>query len=64
MKKVAKTAKKVQYVTSQRKRDVPKATVTINRIGTIRSIFTIEQREREHLTSAAGVTQYDFGVEG
>ena len=39
---------------------VAKATVTINRIATIRNIFTFEQRE--HLVISAGMTQY--GVEG
>ena len=36
-----------------------KATITTNRIGTIRSIFTSEQGE--HLITAAGLTQYALG---
>ena len=51
----------------QRSREVQneraaKATTTINRIGTIRSMFTFEQRE--HLVMSTGMTQYAFGVEG
>ena len=62
--------KQVGYQLSQgkqRNREVQneraaKATTTINRIDTIRSIFTSEQRE--HLVMSTGMTQYAFGVEG
>ena len=39
-----------------------KEPVTINRIDMIRCIFTDEQRQ--HLITAAGMTQYAGGVEG
>ena len=39
-----------------------KATVTIHRIGTIRSIFIFETCE--HLRTAAGMMQYASGVMG
>ena len=61
--------KQVGYQLSQgkqRNREVQneratKATITINRIYTIRNIYTFEQRE--HLVMSAGTTQYVFGVE-
>ena len=77
IKKVA-TRQKLKYVTSENQvgyqlsqgkqnREVQneraaKATTTINRIGTIRSIFTFEQKE--HLVMSTGMTQHAFGVEG
>ena len=38
-----------------------KATITMDRIDTIRNIFTFEQRE--HSVTSAGTTQYVFAVE-
>ena len=51
----------------QRNREVQneraaKATTTINRIGTIKSIFTFEQRE--HLVMSTGMTQLKVEMQG
>ena len=74
LKKVTRR-QKIKHVTSekqvgyqlsqenQRNREVQtERAATMNRVGTIRSIFTFEQRE--HLVMSAVMTQYAFGVEG
>ena len=68
--KYVTSEKQVGYQLSQRRQRncevqnerAAKATTTINIFGTIRSIFTFEQRE--HVVMSTGMTQYAFGVEG